>query len=138
MKHLRLVRVTEYNGATLGVLTIDESPEMMTLEDPWHLNERNISCIPEGRYTIVPHKSPKFGSTYLVENVTERSHILIHAGNTAKDTSGCILVGLQFGELNNEPAVLASRSAFLKFMELMDGEDGELVVIKAFGGGRVH
>jgi len=138
MKHLRLVRVTEYNGATLGVLTIDESPEMMTLEDPWHLNERNISCIPEGRYTIVPHKSPKFGSTYLVENVTERSHILIHAGNTAKDTSGCILVGLQFGELNNQPAVLASRSAFLKFMELMDGEDGELVVIKAFGGGRVH
>jgi hypothetical protein len=138
MRHLRLVRVTEYNGATLGVLTIDESPEMMTLEDPWHLNERNISCIPEGRYTIVPHKSPKFGSTYLVENVTERSHILIHAGNTAKDTSGCILVGLQFGELNNEPAVLASRSAFLKFMELMDGEDGELVVIKAFGGGRVH
>ena len=138
MRHLRLVRVTEYNGATLGVLTIDESPEMMTLEDPWHLNERNISCIPEGRYTIVPHKSPKFGSTYLVENVTERSHILIHAGNTAKDTSGCILVGLQFGELNNEPAVLASRSAFLKFMGLMDGEDGELVVIKAFGGGRVH
>lgn len=138
MRHLRLVRVTEYNGATLGVLTIDESPEMMTLEDPWHLNERNISCIPEGRYTIVPHKSPKFGSTYLVENVTERSHILIHAGNTAKDTSGCILVGLQFGELNNQPAVLASRSAFLKFMELMDGEDGELVVIKAFGGGRVH
>jgi hypothetical protein len=47
-------------------------------------------------------------------------------------------VGLQFGELNNQPAVLASRSAFLKFMELMDGEDGELVVIKAFGGGRVH
>jgi len=138
MRHLRLVRVTEYNGATLGVLTIDESPEMMTLEDPWHLNERNISCIPEGRYTIVPHKSPKFGSTYLVENVTERSNILIHAGNTAKDTSGCILVGLQFGELNNQPAVLASRSAFLKFMELMDGEDGELVVIKAFGGGRVH
>ena len=138
MKYLRLVRVTEYNGATLGVLTIDDSPEMVTLEDPWNLNERNVSCIPEGRYNITPHNSPKLGKTYLVEDVPERSHILVHAGNTSKDTHGCILVGLQFGELNNQPAVLASRSAFIKFLELMADEEGELLIINAYGGGRVH
>ena len=138
MKYLRLVRITEYNGATLGVLTIDDSPEMVTLEDPWNLNERNVSCIPEGRYNVTPHNSPKFGKTYLVEDVPERSHILVHAGNTSKDTHGCILVGLQFGELNNQPAVLASRSAFIKFLELMADQEGELVIINAYGGGRVH
>jgi hypothetical protein len=138
MKYLRLVRVTEHNGATLGVLTIDGMAEMLTLEDPWHLNERNISCIPEGRYKIKPNNSPKFGKTYIVDDVPERSHILIHSGNTPKDTHGCILVGLQYGELNDMPAVLASRSAFGKFMELMAGDEGELVIINAYGGGRVH
>ena len=52
MKYLRLVRVTDHNGATLGVLTINDKAEMLTLEDPWQLNERNVSCIPEGRYNI--------------------------------------------------------------------------------------
>lgn len=138
MKYLRLVRVTEHNGATLGVLTIDGSPEMLTLEDPWHLNERNISCIPEGRYKIKLNNSPRFGKTYILEDVPERSYILIHPGNTPKDTHGCILVGLQYGELNDMPAVLASRSAFGKFMELMAGDEGEIVIINAYGGGRVH
>ena len=138
MKYLRLVRVTDNNGATLGVLTINDKAEMLTLEDPWQLNERNISCIPEGRYRIRNHNSPRFGKTYIVDDVPERSHILIHAGNTPKDTQGCILVGLQYGELNNQPAVLASRSAFDKFMEIMNKDDGELIIVNAFGGGRVH
>jgi len=139
MKSLRLVRVTEYNGATMGVLCIDGSPEMVTLEDAWRDNERQISCIPVGRYKVKRQKSPRFGLTYEVMNVPERSNILFHAGNTQKDTHGCILLGLQFGKLGKETAILASRSAFLKFLELMDGiEETELIVIDSYGGGRVH
>lgn len=139
MKLLRLVRVTEHNGATMGVLCIDGSPEVITLEDAWRDNEKMISCIPIGRYKIKLHKSPKFGITYKVMDVPERSEILIHAGNTHKDTHGCILVGLQFGKVGTEPAILASKSAFLKFMELMgNAPEAELIVIDAYGGGRVH
>lgn len=139
MKQLRLIRVTEFNNATLGVLCIDDSPEMVTLEDAWRDNERRISCIPVGRYTIKLHRSPKFGLTYQVTNVPERDHILFHAGNTHKDTHGCILLGLQYGRLDKETAILASRSAFQKFMELMGGAtEAQLVVIDAYGGGRVH
>jgi len=139
MKQLRLVRVTEYNGATMGVLCIDDSPEMVTLEDAWRYNETKVSCIPVGRYKMKLHKSPKFGVTYQVMDVPERSHILFHAGNTHKDTHGCILLGLQFGKVGKETAILASRSAFLKFMELMGNTpEAELIVIDAYGGGRVH
>lgn len=139
MKQLRLVRVTEHNGATLGVLCIDDSPEMVTLEDAWRDNERQISCIPQGRYTIRLHRSPRFGLTYQVVDVPERSQILFHAGNTHKDTHGCILLGLQYGKLDKETAILASKSAFTKFMELMNGvTEAQLIVIDAYGGGRVH
>jgi hypothetical protein len=139
MKQLRLVRVTEHNGATMGVLCINGSPELVTLEDPWQYNEKLISCIPVGRYKLKLHKSPRFGLTYQVMDVPERSHILIHAGNTHKDTHGCILVGLQFGKLGSESAILASKSAFQKFMELMGNTpEAEIVVIDAYGGGRVH
>ena len=139
MKQLRLVRVTEYNGATLGVLCIDGSAELVTLEDAWRDNERQISCIPVGRYKIKLHRSPRFGLTYHVVDVPERTQILFHAGNTHKDTHGCILVGLQFGKVGTESAILASKSAFQKFMELMrNTPEAELIVIDAYGGGRVH
>jgi len=139
MKQLRLVRVTEHNGATLGVLCIDDSPEMVTLEDAWRDNERQISCIPQGRYKIKLHRSPRFGLTYQIMDVPERSQILFHAGNTHKDTHGCVLLGLQYGKLDKDTAILASKSAFTKFMELMNGvAEAQLIIIDAYGGGRVH
>jgi hypothetical protein len=139
MRQLRLVRVTECNGATLGVLCLDDSPEFVTLEDAWRDNERQISCIPQGRYKVKLHRSPRFGLVYRVEDVPQRSDILIHAGNTHKDTHGCILLGMQFGKLGSDSAILASRSALLQFMEKMGNTpEAQLVVIDAYGGGRVH
>jgi len=139
MRQLRLVRVTECNGATLGVLCLDDSPEFVTLEDAWRDNERQISCIPQGRYKVKLHRSPRFGVVYRVEDVPQRSDILIHAGNTHKDTHGCILLGMQFGKLGSNSAILASRSALVQFMEKMGNTpEAQLVVIDAYGGGRVH
>ncbi len=136
---LRLVRISEYNGATLGVLCVDGMPEFVTLEDAWRDNERMISCIPVGRYKVMPRNSPKFGRTWQVMDVPERDHILFHAGNTHKNTNGCILLGLQYGTIENDMAILASRSAFHKFLDLMAGvKQAELVVIDSYGGGRVH
>lgn len=139
MRQLRLVRVTEDNGATFGVLCINDSPEFVTLEDAWRDNERQISCIPVGRYKLKLHRSPRFGLVYRVEDVPQRSDILIHAGNTHKDTHGCILLGMQFGKVGKDSAVLASRSALLQFMALMgNAPEAQLIVIDAYGGGRVH
>ena len=52
------------------------------------------SAIPEGRYAVVITYSPKMKQWLpLLLNVPKFSGIRIHAGNTAKDTEGCILVG---------------------------------------------
>jgi len=71
---------------------------MRHLENPWQDNQRNISCIPEGVYPVrlrLPRESGTRDYIHLlVKDVKDRDYILIHIGNTAKDTSGCILVGL--------------------------------------------
>ena len=139
MKTLRLIRVTEHAGATFGVLCIDEAPEFLTVEDAWRSNETKVSCIPVGRYKIIRHKSPRFGNVYKVLDVPEREHILIHAGNTHRDTEGCILLGMQYGKIGSDSAILASLSAFLQFIKIMeDTPEAQLLIIDAYGGGRVH
>ena len=51
-------------------------------------------AIPEGRYAVVISWSPKMKKWLpILLGVPMFSGIRIHAGNTAKDTKGCILVG---------------------------------------------
>jgi len=118
---LKLVRVSEYKDAMLGVMCLDARPMFVTLEDRWFDNEKEISCIPVGKYKIKRHNSPKFGEVFQVCEVPGRSHILIHAGNTKEDTHGCILLGFMYGTLGTETAILSSRAAFANFMTSMNG-----------------
>lgn len=62
-----------------------------TIELPWRENQRNISCIPEGRYRLTLYPSKKFGMRLLINNVKGRDGILIHPANdAAKELQGCV------------------------------------------------
>lgn len=132
MTKLRLVRFTEYKDATIGTLCLNGRPVAVTLEDKWKDNEKMVSCIPVGTYKVLRHKSPKFGEVFKVCDVPERSEILIHSGNTHQDTHGCILLGLMFGTIGTEVAILSSRAAVDNFMTAMLGiDEAELTVVSA-------
>lgn len=96
--HLTLRRILSQNNATLGILSGLPKP-LYVLEDAWRNNQPNVSCIPAGIYRVSPHGwdtgSPvKYKQTWRLLNVPQRTGILIHAGNTHKDTEGCLLVGM--------------------------------------------
>ena len=102
-----LTRTLSQDKQTLGKLELfNESNtrvfECKTLELPWLDNKRQQSCIPEGNYTVVTRKSPKYGSHFHVTNVANRDMILIHSGNYYRDILGCILVGESFKEINHD------------------------------------
>tara|TARA_B110000483_G_C18108049_1_gene508507 strand:+ start:510 stop:914 length:405 start_codon:yes stop_codon:yes gene_type:complete len=98
MINLLLIRDTFSKKSTIGELFINGERICDTLENPWVDNQRNISCIPEGVYPVrlrLPRESATRDYVHLlVQEVPNRDWILFHRGNTAKDTSGCILVGL--------------------------------------------
>ena len=112
---LEIIRIEEGNDGTFGVLKLNGKCFCLTLELPDRCNQRNISSIPRGDYTCVPVVSPKFGATYQVVNVSSRTGILFHTGNTIDDSNGCILVGAAFGNLGKR-AVTSSRQTFDRLM----------------------
>ncbi len=91
---------------TIGSLSIDGKKFCDTLEDKVRdLNKNGVfdgdekkvyaeTAIPYGTYDIVVDYSPKFKRELpRLQNVKHFEGILIHRGNTAEDSAGCILVG---------------------------------------------
>jgi hypothetical protein len=85
--NLLILRDTFTDNSTIGELFLNDEFMCDTLENPELNNVKNISCIPEGSYSVRLR-------TALVQDVPNRDYILFHIGNSAKDTSGCILVGI--------------------------------------------
>ncbi len=99
---MTLKRIAKKEDYTIGKIYVNEEYLCDTLE-PTYRNltadhpERKVqgkTAIPEGRYPVVITRSPKFREWLpLLLNVPHFTGVRIHAGNTAKDTEGCILVG---------------------------------------------
>lgn len=106
---------------TIGKLFIDGAPVCDTLEDPVRdLNKNGVfdngekkeygnTAIPYGTYEVKLNHSPKYGRIMpRIMNVNSFDGILMHPGNSAKDTLGCILLG----KLGNKGTLINSRITF--------------------------
>lgn len=107
---MRLTRYYSGKDCTLGVLT-DGDFFLYTLENPWLDNQKHISCIPDGTYSVVPHNGFKHKDVWRLQGVDGRYSILIHVGNRVSQTKGCILIGLGVVINNREKMVTHSRDA---------------------------
>ncbi|MBR4238843.1 MAG: hypothetical protein IKQ03_05465 [Prevotella sp.] len=141
---LVLKRIAKRTNYTIGRLSLtpDPSPEgeggleeafCDTLEPPALEMKSSVSmeavlrspkkceslkpfAIPPGRYAVVISYSPKFKQWLpILLGVPMFKGIRIHAGNTAKDTAGCILVG----ENKEKGKVLNSRLWLNRVKELI-------------------
>lgn len=95
---MTLVRKVFDPGFTIGELAIDGQPFCFICEDTVRQGKKvhGQTAIPAGTYNVVVTYSPRFKKQMpLLENVPGFSGIRIHAGNTAKDTEGCLLPGFQ-------------------------------------------
>ncbi|QTD37105.1 hypothetical protein JL193_13410 [Polaribacter batillariae] len=80
-----------FKEGTNGVLFVNGKFLGFTIELPWIDNLKNKSCIPEGRYILKVRFSEKFKNHLVLENVNQRTLILIHSANHAKtELRGCI------------------------------------------------
>lgn len=142
-------------GYTIGKLYIDGSYFCDTLEDTdrgldcsmsleqiQRIKKPNMTAIPTGTYEVtLDVYSPKFGTRSFYKevcngkvprllNVKGFEGILIHAGNTHVDTSGCILIGnnTQVGKVLNSQDTF--RKLYAKLKEAHDkGEDIEITIV---------
>lgn len=112
----------------------------MDLDKIMELKKPSITAIPRGTYKVtLDVYSPKFGNRAFYKevcngkvprllNVKGFDGILIHAGNTDKDSAGCLLVGVN----KVKGQVINSRETFKELYKLLkDKHDkGEKITIK--------
>lgn len=117
---------------TIGRLSIDGKYYCDTLED----KVRDLSkeakvmhqtAIPAGTYKVIVNVSPRFKRELpRLLDVPHFDGILIHRGNTAADTSGCILVG----ENKEKGKVINSTPYEVELTKLIKAAGGATIVIE--------
>ena len=108
--------------------------ESMTEDEIAALKVKGATAIPTGTYRIdMQTRSPRFGRVLpRLLSVKGYDGVLIHSGNTAADTEGCILVG----ENRERGKVLNSRLKLGRLLVLLReaqaaGEEIELVITRS-------
>jgi hypothetical protein len=95
--NILIIRENFTDKSTIGQLFLNGEKFCDTLELPFKNNQKNISSIPAGNYDVrlrLARESATRDYLHLmIKEVPDRSYILFHRGNSAKDTEGCILVG---------------------------------------------
>jgi hypothetical protein len=104
-----------------------------TIELPWLQNQRNVSCIPEGRYELRKRFIKKFGLHLLVVDVPDRSWILIHPANDAKtQLKGCIAPVTQLtGPGKGSESSLANEKLKAIVLEALERKEKVFITIKS-------
>lgn len=108
--------------------------ENMTEDEIAALKVKGATAIPIGTYRIdMQTRSPRFGRVLpRLVSVKGYAGVLIHSGNTAADTEGCILVGenRERGKVLNSRDTLERLLVFLRAAQA-EGEEIELTITRA-------
>ncbi len=125
MDKYKLIRHSYHPYATMGYFQGD-GVSLHSIERPWKENKAFESCIPEGVYICKPYSSQKYPNVWELDSVENRTKILIHVANYARDVQGCI--GLGLGISSSGLMVTSSRLAIDKLRSIQGGREFELTI----------
>jgi hypothetical protein len=108
---IKVVREVFTDKSTIGSLYLNDVFFCYTLEDKDRGLDQSqsliiiqakklfgITAIPYGKYPLIVNKSPKFGRLLpRLQGIKGFDGVLIHRGNSAEHSHGCILVGYKKG-----------------------------------------
>ena len=108
---IKVVRETFTDKSTIGSLYLNDVFFCYTLEDKDRGLDQSqsliiiqakklfgITAIPYGKYPLIVNKSPKFGRLLpRLQGIKGFDGVLLHRGNSANDSLGCILLGYKKG-----------------------------------------
>lgn len=122
--NLVLRRYGDSPWGVFGLLEV-EGQVFATVEPRWKGNAVGESCIPAGSYELKLRHSPvvmrttegRFTHGWEVTEVPNRTFIMFHPGNWARNSDGCILIGRRHLVVQDQPGVTMSQIAFAQFME---------------------
>lgn len=128
---ITLNRFIPGDEATIGSLSIDGEWLCWTLEDRVRTGPKvyGETAIPKGTYPVIVNLSPRLQKRMpRLLNVPGFDGILIHKGNDAGDTSGCILVG---GQVDSPTRISNCTKVFDELFQKIDSaySSGEGVTI---------
>lgn len=139
-------RTTETPKSTQGTLTVtnDEDKSQLNgyvLEPPKGTDKEaktagSDKAISPGTYKVIPHNSKHLGKVFELINkklLGTKSAILIHQGNSPKDTEGCQLVGTGKAKdmVTGSRAMLAKIHTYINNVSSTDkksGGDGTVII----------
>ena len=136
---ITLQRRPSVSGATIGKVSIDGAFVCYSLEDEirevpgqpveaWKVAGK--TAIPAGEYSVTLEDSPRFGpDTINLLDVPGFKFIRMHGGNTAADTEGCPLLGMQATDTTLMGGTSRPAVALVKGEVSRAIERGELVTI---------
>lgn len=130
MKTVKIVRDWQDDNQTLGKCTVyDDSNKplfsAMSLERGWRSNQKRVSCVPLGSYTVVLEWSDRFQKDlWELKNVPNRDECKFHSANYWYQLNGCIALGRSLADINKDgyQDVTSSRSTMNAFHKALDGE----------------
>ena len=115
--------------ATIGQMFIDGTAFCFTLEDkvrPAGVKIPHQTAIPAGAYQVIIGHSNRFNRDMpRVQDVPNFEGILIHSGNTDKDTDGCILVG---ATSSGDDFIGTSQDTFSKLFNTLKNAGGPITL----------
>jgi len=129
MRIVEIIRLEEGPEGTFGILKINKKLFCMTLEPRDILNKQNVSSIPGPQQYLCKKRMSRFGETFEIMDVPDRTGILFHAGNFLGATAGCVLLGQYVAKLRGERGVFNSGNTMKAFMEIMKDIDEFLLTI---------